>query len=446
MAARERKQAYVINRLTHVLPPCDDRRVWACVSTDGVTAARKIARTRGRGNAHFALLPLGRVYRRSAGPARFPHSRRGWATRLGFWPACAAAVAGTGTADFYFTQPDHSFWIADPKEVIELLAFLLVAGHQQQPRRRLKRERDVSHAREQEMRGLYQFSRNWPRLHSGGSHFRGSGLSDQHAAPTHDLGPPADHGPAPRRCRVAQGSVRSGDCHDGFRRAATACAGRRRNQQSLAVAGRIIRHCNLRGHRCRSGSADGDSASVLEQQVETVLAEAIGRLRQLDVGHAFSEARLRTQWTFCDRHWWETSRTSCAARWRRSWAQLGVLIVSQQIKQSEHTRALVETVLQAARRLDEDIRRLLDATRITAGGVCPQRDWVDPVDLIDRALAQKEARLGSHRLAVDNSARAAACVAVTPRSSSKRSVRCSENAAKYSPHDLLITVNGPVRA
>jgi K+-sensing histidine kinase KdpD len=364
------------------------------------------------------------------------------ATRWGFWPAFAAAVAGTVTADFFFTQPYYSFWIADPKEVIELLVFLLVALITGNLAARLKRERDVSHAREQEMRGLYEFSRQLAAAFTAVDLI--SAVQDYL---TNTLRRRTILVPSPTMMGRALSD--GGELPKDLFEAAIAMMGSGGPQRRVladAETGNVwllqVASSDTATYGVIAvdlGSADGESASILEQQVETVLAEAIGRLRQLDVGHAFSEARLRNQWDVLRQALVGNVSHELRSPLASILGSASVLDRVPAIKQSEHTRALVDTVLQAARRLDEDIRRLLDATRITAGGVCPRRDWVDPVDLIDRALAQKDARLGSHRLAVDIPPELP-LVRVDAALIEQAIGQVLENAAKYSPGDSLITV------
>ena len=364
------------------------------------------------------------------------------ATRWGCWPACAAAIAGTGIADFFFTQPFYSFWIADPKEAVELLVFLLVALITSNLAARLKRERDLSHAREQEMRGLYEFSRQLAAsftavdLISAVQDYltntlrrrtilvpppaMGEALAGTDALPAHVV-------EAATAMMVSGGGAPQ-------RTLADADTG---NLWLLQVASSDT--ANYGVIAVELDPADREAATRLEQQVETILAEAMARLRQLDVGYAFSEARLRTQWDVLRQALVGNVSHELRSPLASILGSASVLGRVPAVRQSEHTRALVETVQQAATRLDDDIRRLLDATQITAGGVCPQRDWVDPIDLIDRALAQKDVRLRSHRLAV-NIPPDLPLVRVDATLIEQAIGQVLENAAKYSARDSLITV------
>jgi two-component system sensor histidine kinase KdpD len=364
------------------------------------------------------------------------------ATRWGFWPAVAAGVAGTAMADFLFIPPFYSFWIADPKEVVELLVFLLVALITSNLAARLKRQRDISDVREQEMRRLYEFSRRLAAAFTAVDLI--AAVQDYL---TNTLGRRTILVPPP----AMMGGALGGDAGlpDHVIDAATsmmAAGGPQRRTLADAQTGNLWLLHVASSDTATYGviavdlnSARGEAATHLEGQVETILAEAMVRLRQLDVGYAFSEARLRTQWDVLRQALVGNVSHELRSPLASILGSASVLDRVPAIKQSEHSRALVETVLQAAKRLDEDIRRLLDATRITAGGVCPQRDWVDPVDLINRALAQKDARLALHRLKLDIPPDLP-LVRVDAALMEQAIGQVLENAAKYSPPGSIIIV------
>ena len=71
------------------------------------------------------------------------------------------------------------------------------------------------------------------------------------------------------------------------------------------------------------------------------------------------------------------------------------------IANDRQSSALVEAIGDQAGQLDNEIRDLLDATRISAKGVVPQLMWTDPTDIVNAALKQKERRLASHWIRLD---------------------------------------------
>ena len=86
----------------------------------------------------------------------------------------------------------------------------------------------------------------------------------------------------------------------------------------------------------------------------------------------------------------------------------------------------------ASGQLDNEIRNLLDAARISAKGVRPQLMWSDPTDIVNAALKQKERKLATHRVVLDV-ARDVPLVHVDTVLIEQALGQLLENAAKYSP-------------
>ena len=105
------------------------------------------------------------------------------------------------------------------------------------------------------------------------------------------------------------------------------------------------------------------------------------------------------------------------------------------------SRELVEAINEQAGQLDNEIRNLLDATRISAKGVRPQLMWTDPTDIVSAALRQKQRKLASHRLTVDV-AREVPLVHVDAVLVEQALGQLLENAAKYSPLGSEIRIGG----
>jgi two-component system, OmpR family, sensor histidine kinase KdpD len=102
------------------------------------------------------------------------------------------------------------------------------------------------------------------------------------------------------------------------------------------------------------------------------------------------------------------------------------------IQADRQSRELVEAINEQAGQLDNEIRNLLDATRISAKGVRPQLMWSDPTDIVSAALKQKERKFAAHRVVVDV-AREVPLVHVDTVLVEQALGQLLENAAKYSP-------------
>ncbi|MFK4656244.1 K+-sensing histidine kinase KdpD [Bradyrhizobium japonicum] len=110
------------------------------------------------------------------------------------------------------------------------------------------------------------------------------------------------------------------------------------------------------------------------------------------------------------------------------------------IRGDARLRTLVEAISDEASHLDGYISNLLSATRVTAGGLSPRREWADPRDIVNGAITRRARRLSAHRieanftddlplLHVDSGLVEEACGQIL------------ENAAKYSPSGSTITVD-----
>ena len=116
------------------------------------------------------------------------------------------------------------------------------------------------------------------------------------------------------------------------------------------------------------GDASDGEPSAMHARIDALLADATASFERLGVAHAISEARLRAEA--------ETLREALmgSAAWpahaagprssarRRSWCE------TPAVAADERSANLVGIVRDEAERLDHDIQRLVDATRISSAG------------------------------------------------------------------------------
>ena len=81
----------------------------------------------------------------------------GW--HLGLVPALVAAVAGVLWSGYLFFSPYYSFYLAQPKEILNLLLFMVVAVVTSHLANSMKTQTEIARKREGEMSNLYAFSR-----------------------------------------------------------------------------------------------------------------------------------------------------------------------------------------------------------------------------------------------------------------------------------------------
>jgi two-component system sensor histidine kinase KdpD len=102
-------------------------------------------------------------------------------------------------------------------------------------------------------------------------------------------------------------------------------------------------------------------------------------------------------------------------------------------------QSLVETVLEEAKRLDEDIQKLLDATRVAARDRRPQHKPIDVLELVNQSVARKYKQLAMHDVRVEvptDLPRILADSALVEQAIGQ----LLENAAKYSAAGSLIKI------
>jgi two-component system sensor histidine kinase KdpD len=68
---------------------------------------------------------------------------------------------------------------------------------------------------------------------------------------------------------------------------------------------------------------------------------------------------------------------------------------------ADERRALATSVFEQSRDVSERVLKILELTRLEAGGLTLERDWSAPADIVQAALARLRQRMATHRLIVD---------------------------------------------
>jgi K+-sensing histidine kinase KdpD len=102
-----------------------------------------------------------------------------------------------------------------------------------------------------------------------------------------------------------------------------------------------------------------------------------------------------------------------------------------------------EIVLAEVDRLTRLFQNILEMTRIDAGAIAPERQWVHPLEIVEAAQGQVEYALRAHTVHADRGTHEAV-VRVDPRLTSAALAHLLENAAQYSPPGSEITVGHSV--
>ncbi|AKR54964.1 hypothetical protein XM25_03905 [Devosia sp. H5989] len=113
--------------------------------------------------------------------------------------------------------------------------------------------------------------------------------------------------------------------------------------------------------------------------------------------------------------------------------------------QSEDRRALLETALDEARRLDRYVQNLLNMTRLEYGALTPRTAAIELREVVGAARHDLERVLVRHRVRIDLD-RALPRVEADPVLLTQAIANVLENAAKYSPAGSEIVISGQATA
>lgn len=365
------------------------------------------------------------------------------ATRWGVVPGLVAAVAGAAAADFFFYPPLYSFWLENRQDVIDLLLYLLVAIVTSNLAARLKNEAKTSNRRQREISELHAISQRLATCLTGRDlifavqdylsntlGYRAVLLSSTPEGYSGD----ADSMPVPDEVRreVARLSLA------GERRASTIAESRTGKTWLVRVI--VTEILGYGAIAVELGLGSAEAVGAVAKHVEAMLEEATMTLKHLKVKEAIEQANLSYQTEILRdaliggvSHELRSPLTSILG-------SCSVLDKMPAIAGDAESSGLVEAIHDQAARLDNAIRDLLNATRISARGVRPQMMWSDPTDIVAAAVKQKERRLAAHRVVLDLQ-RDVPLVNVDPVLVEQALGQLLENAAKYSQPGTEIKVS-----
>jgi K+-sensing histidine kinase KdpD len=365
------------------------------------------------------------------------------ATQWGIWPATLASIASMAAADFFFFPPIFSFQVEDPQEVVDLLLFLVVALVSSNLASRLRRETDMLRQREKEIQNLYEFSRRLAACFS---------VSDLIAAIqtylSRTLGQPAvffvaktDGQFEPPKSglvpKVVQDSVAAlvttveVPAHTLIDEPTQNVWLLRAVGSETAVHGLVA--INI-------GSGSGTAIDIKTRHVETILEEVSLTLQRIDIEKAMEDARLRLQAQLLRDAFHGTLSHELCSPLAAIQGSASVLGTMPQIQGDHRAQSLVEGISDEVAELDGFIQNLLNATRVTAGGVSPNLEWADPRDIVNAAIRRRARRLVAHKIETEF-AEDLPLVNVDSGLIEESCGQLLENAAKYSPSGSTISVS-----
>jgi K+-sensing histidine kinase KdpD len=364
------------------------------------------------------------------------------ATRWGIWPAMLASVAGMAAADFFFFPPIYSFRVEDPQEAVDLLLFLIVSLVSSNLASRLRRETETLRQREAEIHRLYEFSQRLAAcftvsdLISAIQHYLSRTIGQQatfFVATADGRYDPSESGSAPTPVHenvasmmaaagVAARTIIDPSTHDVWMLRAVS--------SETAVHGVIA--INI-------GAGTREILNRKTRRVEAVLEEVSLTLKRLDIGKAMEDARLHLQAQLLRDAFHGTLSHELCSPLAAIGGSASVLDSMPRIREDAQARALVEAISDEAAELDGFIQNLLNATRVTAGGLSPRLEWTDPKDIVNAAIKRRTRRLTAHRIETEF-AEDLPLVHVDSGLIEEACGQLLENAAKYSPSGSTISV------
>jgi K+-sensing histidine kinase KdpD len=365
------------------------------------------------------------------------------ATQWGIWPATLASVASMAAADFFFFPPIFSFQIEDPQEVVDLLLFLVVALVSSNLASRLRRETDTLRQREKEIQNLYEFSRRLAACFT---------VSDLIAAIqtylSRTLGQPAvffvaktDGQFEPPKSGLVPKVVQDGvaalvttvevPAHTLIDEPTENVWLLRAVGSETAVHGLVA--INI-------GGGASTAIDIKTRRVEAILEEVSLTLQRIDIEKAIEDARLRLQAQLLRDAFHGTLSHELCSPLAAIQGSASVLGTMPQIQNDLRAQSLVEGISDEVAELDGFIQNLLNATRVTAGGVSPNLEWADPRDIVNAAIRQRARRLVAHKIETEF-ADDLPLVNVDSGLIEESCGQLLENAAKYSPSGSTISVS-----
>jgi K+-sensing histidine kinase KdpD len=366
------------------------------------------------------------------------------ATRWGIWPATLASIAGMAEADFFFFPPIYSFRVEDPQEVIDLLLFLVVALVSSNLASRLRRETETLRQREKEIQQLYEFSRllaacfTVSDLISAIQNYLSRTLGQQaafFAATADSRFELPESGAVPKLVRQSLASMTP--AIDSALRMIVD-----QPTQNVWLLRQVSSETAVHGLvAVNIGGGTLEAVEIKTRRVEVILEEVVLTLQRLDIEKAMEDARLHLQAELLRDAFHGTLSHELCTPLAAIRGSASVLDSMPTVRGDDRTHSLVEAISDEAMELDGFIHNLLNATRVTAGGINPSLEWADPRDIVNAAIKARDRRLAEHKIECQF-AEDLPLVNVDSGLIEEACGQLLENAAKYSPSGSTISIGG----
>ncbi len=354
---------------------------------------------------------------------------------LGMIPALVAAIAGVILSGYLYFAQLYSFQVASPQEALNLVLFMVVAGVVSHLSSQAKKHTVIARKRESEMSDLYAFSRRLAAAPNAADIF--VAIQDhlanlvQRKVVLLGAANTAGADSVPARVRMDVARVEQ---EEGFERTIDDGNGNiwliRRVSPKTPAFGSIA---------IDLGSVSGEALADMRHRIDDALADAAATLERLDVAHALTEAKMRSETELLR----EALIGSVSHELRTPLASIlgaaTILWNAPALARDERLHALTGLIRDEAERLNNDIQNLLDATTISSQQVRPKLQWVEPVDIVNAAVEHRKRRLAGHPVTLDLDSNLP-IVRADPTQVEQALVQILDNAAKYSGDGAPIRV------
>ncbi len=310
------------------------------------------------------------------------------AVRSGTGPAIATSAAGFLAYNFFFTEPFHTFEVANWADIVTLVVFVAVAITTGTLAARIRNQALAERARITALQALYDFSRRLGakvsidelchaivlQLHRLTGRPAVLLLPDGDDLRVRYAWPPEDDLPA-RDLAAARWSLQHGEpAGAGTGTMPTAAW----HFRPLRTAARTLGVLGIAGERAPQGDEVQTVDAVLDQGA--VALERINFASDAARVEALTQTeKLRTALLSSVSHDLRTPLTTilgAATSLRRDNERIA----------PDDRRALLDAIEDEARRLDRFVNNLLEMTRLEGGALSPKREWIDLQDAMEAAL------------------------------------------------------------
>lgn len=364
------------------------------------------------------------------------------ATRWGIWSATLASITSMVAADFFFFPPLYSFRVEDPQEAIDLLLFLVVALVSSNLAARVRRETETLRAREQEIQHLYEFSRllaacfSVSDLISAIQKYLSRALGQQVAFFAAGADEHFEHAGSGSVPKVVQDCVAAMIATLG----AASYAIVDEPTRNIWLLGPVSSETAVHGLvAVNIGRGSREAIEHKTRRVEAILEEVPLTLQRLDIEKAMADARLHLQAKLLTDAFHGTLSHELRTPLAAIRGSASVLDSMPKIRGDGRILSLVEVISDEVAQLDGFIQNLLNATRVSAGGLSPHLQWADPRDIVNAAIRGRTRRLAAHKVEIEF-AEYLPLVNVDSGLIEEACGQLLENAAKYSPSGSTISI------